>query len=272
MGPRTFDESDHDDHRIRARLAPCNRHPFELGPIVQIDQRRTSNSWHIGIRGRHSLRQHRPPDSATWNAVRDRRRGVETCMANAYSVAQFFGWEWGRHKKPWEAPRFTLAWIVFLMIPLAIVLTGVNVMSLVEYAVLFSIIVLPLTYLPLLLLAKDKSYMRKYANRWLAKGLGWTYLRSHHGRGSRCHPALFAHIGRAVMKPDATDQACQPASGPAADRQGRPLVRRRRRCRVPGQRWQGKPESSRCWSAPAPTKLACRAGRSRSCARSPATA
>ena len=36
---------------------------------------------------------------------------VETCMANAYSVAQFFGWEWGRHKKPWDAPRFTLAWI-----------------------------------------------------------------------------------------------------------------------------------------------------------------
>ncbi len=102
--------------------------------------------------------------------------GVETCMANAYSVAQFFGWEWGRHKKPWEAPRFTLAWIVFLMIPLAIVLTGVNVLSLVEYAVLFSIIVLPLTYLPLLLLANDKSYMRKYANRWLAKGLGWTFF------------------------------------------------------------------------------------------------
>ena len=31
---------------------------------------------------------------------------VETCMANAYSIAQFFGWMWGRHKKPWEAPRF----------------------------------------------------------------------------------------------------------------------------------------------------------------------
>jgi manganese transport protein len=101
---------------------------------------------------------------------------VETCMANAYSVAQFFGWEWGRHKKPWEAPRFTIAWIAFLLLALAIVLTGVDVMVLVEYAVLFSIVVLPLTYLPLMLLAGDKSYMREYANGPLAKTLGWLFF------------------------------------------------------------------------------------------------
>jgi manganese transport protein len=101
---------------------------------------------------------------------------VETCMANAYSVAQFFGWEWGRHKKPWEAPRFTLAWIIFFLLSLAIVLTDVNVMSLVEYAVLFSIVVLPLTYLPLMLLANDKKYMGQFANKWLAKSLGWFFF------------------------------------------------------------------------------------------------
>jgi len=101
---------------------------------------------------------------------------VETCMANAYAVSQFFGWEWGRHKKPWEAPRFTLAWIAFMILALAIVLSGVDVMTLVEYAVLFSVIVLPLTYLPLMLLAGDKGYMGQSANKWLAKGLGWTYF------------------------------------------------------------------------------------------------
>jgi Mn2+/Fe2+ NRAMP family transporter len=101
---------------------------------------------------------------------------VETCMANAYSVAQFFGWEWGRHKKPWEAPRFTLAWIVFFVLALGIVLTDVDVMSLVEYAVLFSIVVLPLTYLPLMLLANDKTYMGVHANKWFAKTFGWVYF------------------------------------------------------------------------------------------------
>jgi manganese transport protein len=101
---------------------------------------------------------------------------VETCMSNAYAISQFFGWEWGRHAKPWEAPRFTLAWIAVMLLALLIVLTGVDVMSLVEYAVLFSIIVLPLTYLPLMLLANDKSYMREHANKWLAKGLGWLFF------------------------------------------------------------------------------------------------
>ena len=101
---------------------------------------------------------------------------VETCMSNAYAVAQFFGWEWGRHVKPWEAPRFTIAWIAVMLLALLIVLTGVDVLSLVEYAVLFSIVVLPLTYLPLMLLANDKSYMKQHANKWLAKSLGWFFF------------------------------------------------------------------------------------------------
>jgi Mn2+/Fe2+ NRAMP family transporter len=98
---------------------------------------------------------------------------VEVGMTNAYAIAQFFGWEWGRHKKPWEAPRFTLAWMLAMIVPLGIVMTGVDVMSLVEYAVLFSVIILPLTYFPLMLLAGDRSYMGEYANKWLAQSLGW---------------------------------------------------------------------------------------------------
>ena len=101
---------------------------------------------------------------------------VETCMANAYSIAQFFGWIWGRHKKPWEAPRFTLTWIILFLAALAIVLTGVDVMMLVELAILFSILVLPLTYLPLLLLSGDKKYMGEYVNGPAAKTLGWFYF------------------------------------------------------------------------------------------------
>jgi Mn2+/Fe2+ NRAMP family transporter len=101
---------------------------------------------------------------------------VETCLANAYSISQFFGWAWGRHKKPWEAPRFTITWIVLFALALAIVLSGVDVMTLVEFAILFSILVLPLTYLPLLLLAGDRKYMGQYVNGPLAKTLGWLYF------------------------------------------------------------------------------------------------
>jgi manganese transport protein len=101
---------------------------------------------------------------------------VETCLANAYSIAQFFGWIWGRHKKPWEAPRFTVSWIALFILALGIVLTGVDVMMLVEFAILFSILVLPLTYLPLLLLANDKKYMGEHVNGRLPRWLGWFYF------------------------------------------------------------------------------------------------
>lgn len=101
---------------------------------------------------------------------------IETCLANAYALAQFFGWEWGRHKKPWETPRFTLAWIALFLAGLAIVLTGVDVMKLVEFAILFSVLVLPLTYLPLLLLASDRHFMQKHRNGILANTVGWIYF------------------------------------------------------------------------------------------------
>ena len=101
---------------------------------------------------------------------------VETCLANAYSIAQYFGWMWGRQRKPWEAPRFTISWILLFVLALGIVLTGLDVMTLVEFAILFSILVLPMTYLPLLLLANDRTFMRGQANGAVSKTLGWLYF------------------------------------------------------------------------------------------------
>jgi len=100
---------------------------------------------------------------------------IETCLSNAYSVSQFFGWAWGRHRRPWEAPRFTFCWLAVFLIALLIVLTGIEPLTLAEYAVVSSILVLPLSYLPLLLLAGDRKYMRSHANGLVAKILGWGY-------------------------------------------------------------------------------------------------
>jgi Mn2+/Fe2+ NRAMP family transporter len=100
---------------------------------------------------------------------------IETCLANAYSLGQFFGWRWGRHCKPQDAPRFTLTWIAVFICALLIVLTGVEPIALAEYAVVASILVLPLTYLPLLLLAGDRTYMSAHTNGRLAKTLGWGF-------------------------------------------------------------------------------------------------
>ena len=97
---------------------------------------------------------------------------VETCLSAAYSVAQFFGWPWGRYRKPGETPRFTLAWLIAFAVALVIVLTGIEPLKLVEWSIVSSITVLPLTYLPLLLLANDKRYMGDRANGVIANVLG----------------------------------------------------------------------------------------------------
>jgi Mn2+/Fe2+ NRAMP family transporter len=101
---------------------------------------------------------------------------IDTVYAGAYAPAQFFGWRWGKYRKPSEAPRFTLTWLIFIAIATVVVLTGANPVNIAEIAVIFSAVAMPLTYVPLFLVARDKGYMGTYANGKLANTLGWIYL------------------------------------------------------------------------------------------------
>jgi len=101
---------------------------------------------------------------------------IDTLFAGAYNLAQFMGWEWGRYRSNAGAPRFTLTWLVLLMLAFCVVMTGVDPVMLTEYAVIFSVVALPLTYLPILLVANDKAYMGTHANGRLANILGVAYF------------------------------------------------------------------------------------------------
>jgi manganese transport protein len=101
---------------------------------------------------------------------------IDTLFAGAYNLAQFMGWEWGRYRSNAGAPRFTLTWLVLLVLAFGIVMTGVDPVMLTEYAVIFSVVALPLTYLPILLVANDKAYMGTHANGRLANVLGIAYF------------------------------------------------------------------------------------------------
>ena len=101
---------------------------------------------------------------------------IDTALAGAYNMAQFFGWEWGKYRKPSGAPRFTLTWIGFFLLAFLVVITGVDPIFVTELSVIFSVVALPLTYVPILLVAGDSSYMGEHANGRLASTLGWFYL------------------------------------------------------------------------------------------------
>jgi len=101
---------------------------------------------------------------------------IDTCLAGAYNLAQYFGWEWGKHRRPAAAPRFTLSWIVLLVLAFAVVVTGIDPVMLTEYSVIFSVVALPLTYLPILLVANDRAYMGTHVNGRVANVFGLLYL------------------------------------------------------------------------------------------------
>src|SRR3954453_430177 len=99
---------------------------------------------------------------------------IESSFAGAYAFAQFLGWEWGKSKHAKQArhaPGFTSAWIFLFVLAFLIDLTGANPVLITEYAVVMAVVALPLTYLPILLIARDDRYMGKHVNGRLANAL-----------------------------------------------------------------------------------------------------
>jgi Mn2+/Fe2+ NRAMP family transporter len=101
---------------------------------------------------------------------------IETAFSSAYNIAQFFGWPWGKFQRPRKAALFALSWIVTLIAAAVLAATGVDPISIVEYSIIFSVVILPLTYLPTLLAARDREIMGRYANGILANVLGAVFL------------------------------------------------------------------------------------------------
>src|SRR6185436_14697857 len=89
---------------------------------------------------------------------------IDSAFSGAYNMAQFFGWEWGKYRTNVGAPRFTIAWLVMLAVAFVIVMTGIDPILVTELSVIFSVVALPLTYVPILLVANDRAYMGRYAN------------------------------------------------------------------------------------------------------------
>lgn len=101
---------------------------------------------------------------------------IETCFSSAYNLSQFLGWQWGKRKDYLKVPRFTLSWAIIFVLAAAIILTGIDPINLTEDAVIFSVLVMPLSYWPIFKMARNKDAMGEYTNKGLANVLGWIYF------------------------------------------------------------------------------------------------
>jgi Mn2+/Fe2+ NRAMP family transporter len=101
---------------------------------------------------------------------------LETALSTGYTLSQYFGWSWGKFRRPARAPRFHLAMIIALVVAVGVLMTNVDPIAVTEYSVVFSAVALPLTYLPILVVANDPEYMGEHVNGRAMNALGTVYL------------------------------------------------------------------------------------------------
>ncbi|MFF5229003.1 NRAMP family divalent metal transporter [Dactylosporangium sp. NPDC000521] len=101
---------------------------------------------------------------------------METGLSAGYTVAQYFGWSWGKRLKPREAARFHVVVLVSVLLGVAALATTIDPVLLTETTLVFSAVVLPLTYLPILVVANDRQYMGEHTNGRFGNLLGVLYL------------------------------------------------------------------------------------------------
>jgi manganese transport protein len=101
---------------------------------------------------------------------------LETALSAGYTVAQYYGWMWGKFVRPRQASRFHL--VVLLSIAGAFVfgISGVDPIKVTEYSIVLSAAALPLTYFPILVIANDPSYMGDKTNGWFLNTIASVYM------------------------------------------------------------------------------------------------
>jgi Mn2+/Fe2+ NRAMP family transporter len=101
---------------------------------------------------------------------------IDTCFSAAYNLAQFNGWKWGKKEGHRGAPRWTVTWVAMFIAAYAIIATGFDPIELTEYAVVLSVIALPLTFLPIMLVSRDRELMGEHVNGPIANIAGWAFF------------------------------------------------------------------------------------------------
>jgi len=101
---------------------------------------------------------------------------IETALSGGYNLCQFFRKPWGKTQPPNKVRLYTATWIGMLLIALVIAVTGIRPLLLVNISVVFGMVVLPLTYYPILRVAGDKKIMGKHVNSKFDDLLGILFL------------------------------------------------------------------------------------------------
>ncbi|HEU5404170.1 MAG TPA: divalent metal cation transporter [Terriglobales bacterium] len=101
---------------------------------------------------------------------------VETALSGAYNICQFYNLAWGKSLKMKDAPVYTALWISMFAVAAVIAITGIKPLTLVNFSIVFGMVIMPLTYFPILKSAGDSNLMGKHANGKFYDVVGWIFL------------------------------------------------------------------------------------------------
>jgi Mn2+/Fe2+ NRAMP family transporter len=101
---------------------------------------------------------------------------LETALSAGYTVGQYFGWSWGKYMRPRQAARFHLVVLLAITVAMLVALTRVDPIKVTEYSIVLAAAALPLTYLPILVLANDPDYVGEHVNGPIRNFLALVYL------------------------------------------------------------------------------------------------
>jgi manganese transport protein len=101
---------------------------------------------------------------------------LETALSAGYTVSQFLGWQWGKFVRPREAARFHIVILLSLCIAVLITLSTLDPVAVTEYSIVLSAAALPLTYLPILIVANDPAYMKDKTNSMFLNAIAFSFL------------------------------------------------------------------------------------------------
>jgi Mn2+/Fe2+ NRAMP family transporter len=101
---------------------------------------------------------------------------AESALSAGYSVAQYFGWSWGKEQQPSQVARFHLVCLASLIAATAFILTTVDPVTVTIVSVVLGAAAIPLTYFPVLIVANDGRYLGRWVNGRVTNAAGTIFL------------------------------------------------------------------------------------------------
>jgi Mn2+/Fe2+ NRAMP family transporter len=101
---------------------------------------------------------------------------VETMLSGGYNLCQFYNLPWGKNRKARDVPVFSFSWIGILVVGALLVLSGLDPLKLVNISVVFGMVVMPLTYYPIMRVAMDKGVLKRHVNSRTDTAVGLLFL------------------------------------------------------------------------------------------------